>query len=48
MGSYRDSFPSQYEERFRSLRQEPCKLVNKNVLNLIRLLYPYADPDTID
>lgn len=40
--TYIDRLPPQNEERLRSLRQEPRKLVHQDMLNLIRLLYPYA------
>jgi hypothetical protein len=46
--SYRHRFPPQYEECLRSLGQEPSELVHENMLDLVCLLYPYADPHTID
>lgn len=46
--TYLDRLPPQNEERLRSLRQESRELVHQNVLNLVRLLYPYADAHTVD
>jgi len=40
--------PPQNEKGLRSLGQEPRELVYKDVLDLIRLLYPYADSYTVD
>jgi hypothetical protein len=45
--TYIDRLPPQDEERLRSLGQEPRELVYQNVLNLIRLLYPYADTHAV-
>lgn len=45
--TYIDRLPPQDEERLRSLGQEPRKLVYQDVLNLIRLLYPYADTHAV-
>jgi hypothetical protein len=46
--SYRHSFSPQDEERLRSLGQEARELVHENMLDLIRLLYPYADSHAVD
>jgi len=43
-----DRFPPQDEERFSSLGQETCEFVDQDVFNLVCLLYPYADTDTVD
>jgi len=43
-----DRFPPQDEERLGSLCQESCEFVDQNVLDLIGLLYPYADSHTVD
>jgi hypothetical protein len=45
--TYIDRLPPQDEERLRSLRQETRELVHQDVLDLIRLLYPYADTHTV-
>jgi hypothetical protein len=46
--AYLDWFPPQNEERFRPLRKETGKLMNKNVLDLICLFDPYAYSHTVD
>ena len=38
-----DGLPSQYEERFCPLRQEPCEFVDQDVLDFICLLDLDAD-----
>ena len=40
--------PPQDEERFRALRQESRELVDKDMLDFIRLLYTDAHTDTVD
>ena len=40
--------PAQDEERLSTLRQESCKLVDQDVLNLVCLLDLDADADTVD
>jgi hypothetical protein len=45
--TYIDRLPPQDKERLRSLRQEPRKLVHQDMLDLIRLFYPYADTHTV-
>lgn len=43
-----DRFPSQNVERLRSLGQEPCKLVDQDVLNFVGLLDLDAYPHAVD
>jgi len=43
-----DRFPSQNKECLSSLGQETREFVHQDVFNLVGLLYPYADPDTVD
>ena len=45
--SHLHGFPSQDEERFRSLGQESCEFVDQNVLNLICLLDADAHANAI-
>ena len=45
--TYIDRLPPQDEEGLRSLGQEPRELVYQDVLDLIRLLYPYADSHAV-
>lgn len=45
---YLDGFPPQNEKGLGALGQEASELVDKNVLNLIGLLYPDADSDAVD
>ena len=45
--TYIDRLPPQDEEGLRSLGQEPRELVYQDVLDLIRLLYPYADAHAV-
>jgi len=47
-GTNLDRFPPQNEECLSSLCQEPREFVDKNVFDLIGLLYPYADSHTVD
>lgn len=46
--TYLDRLPPQDEESLRSLRQESRELVHQNMLDLVRLLYPYAHTHTVD
>lgn len=46
--AYIDRLPPQNEERLGSLRQEPRELVHEDVLDLVRLLYPYAHAHAVD
>lgn len=43
-----DCFPPQNKEGFRSLGQEASELVNQDILNLVCLLYSYADSYAVD
>jgi hypothetical protein len=43
-----DRFPPQNEEGLRTLRQESCKLMDQDMLNLIGLLDLDADTDGVD
>jgi hypothetical protein len=43
-----DRFPSEYEEAFSSLSEEPCELVHQYLLNLIGLLYADAHTHRVD
>jgi hypothetical protein len=43
-----DRFSPKDEKSFCPLRQEPCKLVYQNMLNLVCLLDLDADPDTVN
>ena len=43
-----DRFPPQYKERLRPLSKKPGKFMDQDMLDLVRLLYPYADSDTVD
>lgn len=45
---YLYGLPPQNEERLGTLCQEPCELVDQDVFNLVCLLYPDADADTVD
>ena len=45
--TYLDRLPPQDEESLRSLRQESRKLVHQDMLDLVRLLYPYANTHTV-
>lgn len=43
-----DRLPPQNKERLGALCQESCEFMDQNVLNLVGLLYPNADADTVD
>jgi len=43
-----DRFPPQNEECLCTLGQEACELVDQNMLDLVRLLYPYAYAHAVD
>ena len=46
--AYRHRLSSQDEEGLCSLGQESRELVHEDVFNLVRLFYPYANPDAVD
>lgn len=46
--TYLHRFPSKDKEGLRALGEKSGKLVHQNVLNLVCLLYAYADSDTVD
>jgi hypothetical protein len=48
LSAYRNRFPPQDKESLRSLRQETCELVDKDMLDLIGLLDLYADAHGVD
>ena len=46
--TYLDRLPPQNEEGLRSLRQEARELVHQDMLDLVRLFYPYANAHAVD